>query len=365
MKKRIINVVGARPNFIKIAPLMREMKRSELLEPFLLHTGQHYDYAMSESFFNDLGIPEPDESLGVGSSTQAKQVAMIMDRFDEFTDGYDATAVLVVGDVNSTMACSLVAVKKGMKVIHVEAGIRSRDRSMPEEINRLVTDSVADILFPPSSDAVENLIREGHAPEKIHLVGNIMIDTLLSSKPAVESSKILERLDLKEKEFALVTLHRPSNVDQPDKLENVLNILNDLQKKIKTVFPMHPRTRKMIGSFGMDGMLQTSGNLLVTEPLGYFDFGKLTSSSRFVLTDSGGIQEETTVYGIPCITMRENTERPVTVTEGSNELAGSDRKKIDMLADRIMNGEWKKGGIPKFWDGLTASRIVKTLEEIL
>lgn len=362
---KIVNVVGARPNFVKIAPLMHEMVGSAKIEPFLLHTGQHYDYALSESFFRELEIPEPDEYLGVGSASQAGQVAEIMRRFDRFTDEHRPDAVLVVGDVNSTMACSLVAVKKRIRVIHVEAGIRSRDRSMPEEINRLVTDSVADILMPPSRDAVENLITEGHSKDKIHLVGNIMIDTLLKFRSRVDASEILKSLDLEVGSYALVTIHRPSNVDSPEDLRNVAGILTDLQSRIKTVFPVHPRTRKMFQESGVEREISSCSNLILTEPLGYFDFGKLLASSAFVLTDSGGLQEETTVYGIPCITLRENTERPVTVDIGTNELAGKDRGKVNDLVEKIMEGKWKKGSVPELWDGNTARRITTILEKLL
>ncbi|MBN1339032.1 MAG: UDP-N-acetylglucosamine 2-epimerase (non-hydrolyzing) [Bacteroidales bacterium] len=362
---KVVNVVGARPNFVKIAPLMHEMAGSEKLEPFLLHTGQHYDYAMSESFFKELEIPEPDEYLGVGSASQATQVAEIMRRFDDFTDKYKPGAILVVGDVNSTMACSLVAVKKGIKIIHVEAGIRSRDRSMPEEINRLVTDSLTDLLLPPSQDAVDNLLHEGHPAEKIHLVGNIMIDTLMKFRHRVNGSGILHALGLEPGNFALVTIHRPSNVDSPAGLQNVAGILEDIQSQIKTVFPVHPRTRRMFKEAGMEKMLAGFPNLILAEPLGYFDFGKLVASSAFVVTDSGGIQEETTVYGIPCITLRENTERPITVTLGTNELAGRDRGKVNELVKRILSGNWKKGTVPELWDGKTAARITEILEKYL
>jgi len=362
---RIVNVVGARPNFIKIAPIMHRLAESGIIDPVLLHTGQHYDYEMSESFFKELDIPEPDAYLNVGSGTQAGQVARIMERFDEFTKENNPDAVLVVGDVNSTMACSLVAVKKGIKVIHVEAGIRSRDRGMPEEINRLVTDSVADILMPPSSDAVDNLVNEGHAKEKIHLVGNIMIDTLKKFQQQIHASDILDKFNLEKRDYALVTIHRPSNVDTLESFKNVLNILDDLQSKIITVFPIHPRTKKMAISYGLEKVLEKMPNLIITDPLGYFDFGKLVADSGLVLTDSGGIQEETTVYGIPCITLRKNTERPVTVSEGSNKLAGKSREQVEKFTSQILSDQWKKGHIPKYWDGYTADRIIKVLEKTL
>lgn len=364
-KAKILIIAGARPNFMKIAPIMHAMKKSEKLEPVLVHTGQHYDVKMSDTFFEELNIPRPDISLEVGSDTHARQVARIMERFEPVCDEQKPRAILVVGDVNSTMACSIVAAKKDIKIIHVEAGIRSRDRSMPEEINRMVTDAITDILMPPSQDAVQNLLSEGHAPEKIHLVGNIMIDTLLSSRGLVEQSKILETLGLEEKGFVSLTLHRPSNVDNIENFRKILAALEVIQKELLIVFPIHPRTRKMISEFGLEDYVASMKNLILTEPMGYFDFGKLISSSYFVLTDSGGIQEETTVYGIPCITLRENTERPVTVWEGTNELAGCDTAKIIALAGQIMDNNWKQGRIPEMWDGKTAGRIIEILEKEL
>ena len=362
---KILVIAGARPNFMKIAPIMRAMKASPRLEPILVHTGQHYDVQMSETFFNELQIPTPDISLEVGSDTHARQVARIMERFETVCDEQKPEAILVVGDVNSTMACSIVAAKKDIKIIHVEAGIRSRDRSMPEEINRMVTDAITDILLPPSSDAVENLLAEGHAAGKIHLVGNIMIDTLLSSRALIEKSDILEKLGLKQGGYVSLTLHRPSNVDNIENFRQILAALEVIQREIPIVFPIHPRTRKMITELGLSDYVDSLKNLILSDPLGYFDFGKLISASRFVLTDSGGIQEETTVYGIPCITLRENTERPITVWEGTNELAGCDTQKIVALARDIMDGRWKKGRIPELWDGHAAERIIAVLEKEL
>jgi len=362
---KILIIAGARPNFMKIAPIIHAMRLSEKLEPVLVHTGQHYDVLMSDTFFKELNIPQPDISLEVGSDTHARQVARIMERFEPVCDEYMPKAILVVGDVNSTMACSIVAAKKDIKVIHVEAGIRSRDRSMPEEINRMVTDSITDILMPPSKDAVENLLAEGHKPESIHLVGNIMIDTLLESQEMIKQSGILENLGLSAKSYVTLTLHRPSNVDNIENFRKILAALAFIQKEIPIVFPIHPRTRKMISEFGLEEHVASLKNLILTDPLGYFDFGRLISESRFVLTDSGGIQEETTVYGIPCITLRENTERPVTVWEGSNELAGCDTEKIIILAEKIFKGQWKESHIPELWDGKTAARIIKVLETIL
>jgi UDP-N-acetylglucosamine 2-epimerase (non-hydrolysing) len=329
-----------------------------------VNTGQHYDFLLSEVFIRDFGIPKPDVDFKIGSDTQTKQVARIMCAFEDECDKFEPDLVLVVGDVNSTMACSLVAAKKGIKIIHIEAGIRSRDKDMPEEVNRMVTDAITDYLLPPSVDAVENLKNEGHSDDKIHLVGNVMIDTLLTFQPQIQSSKILEDLGLEEGSYVTLTLHRPSNVDDVTNFSNILAALKEIQKELKIVFPIHPRTKKMVAQFGLQEELDAMPNLILTEPLGYFDFGKLVSKSRIVLTDSGGLQEETTVYGIPCITLRENTERPITITEGTNELAGSDTEKIVSYYKSIMNGDWKKGAIPEFWDGKSAERIVAFINSL-
>jgi len=361
---KVVNIVGARPNFIKIAPLMHAMVSSSVIEPILLHTGQHYDYNMSESFFLELQIPEPDVYLNVGSDTHGKQVATIMRKFDDFCEEHQPDLVVVVGDVNSTMACTLVAAKRHIKVAHIEAGIRSYDRGMPEEVNRIVTDSVADLLLPPSKDAVENLLKEGHTAEQIHLVGNIMIDTLLKNQQKILKSDILQKLSVNPKQYALLTLHRPSNVDDVESLRNIIEALEEIQKRVKIVFPVHPRTKSRIEEFGLLNKINQLENIILTDPLGYFDFGKLVYDAKFVLTDSGGIQEETTVYQIPCITIRENTERPVTVWEGTNKLAGSDKEKIVDFANKIIDGKWKNGAIPELWDGKTAERIVNVFENI-
>jgi len=360
---KIINIVGARPNFIKIAPIMRQMRKSSVIEPILLHTGQHYDIEMSKRFFEELKIPSPDISLEVGSDTHAKQVARIMERFDDVCDSQKPDGILVVGDVNSTMACSLVAAKKGIKIIHVEAGIRSFDRTMPEEINRMVTDAIADLLLPPSRDAVSNLLREGHSENKIHLVGNIMIDTLMDSKSQVMKSEILQQLGVREKKYALVTLHRPSNVDNIIDFKRILLALAAIQERMTLVFPVHPRTRKIMNDPELKAITENMTGMILCDPLGYFDFGKLVSCCGMVITDSGGIQEESTVYGIPCITIRENTERPITLWEGTNELAGTDTEKIINFAGQILDGKWKTGKIPELWDGHTAERIIACIEK--
>ena len=341
---------------------MAQMAKSGVINPVLLHTGQHYDFSMSESFFNELGIPRPDVYLNVGSASHGKQVAMIMQKFDDYCEKHKPDLALVVGDVNSTMACSLVATKRGIKVAHVEAGIRSYDRSMPEEVNRIVTDSVTDYFFPPSTDAVENLLKEGHLEKDIFLVGNIMIDTLKMQETNIDASDILHELSLHPHEYVLLTLHRPSNVDDADTLGNIIRAIEHIQKKKKVIFPVHPRTELRFKEFGMSKKLDGLKNLSRIAPLGYFDFGKLVKNAGFVLTDSGGIQEETTIYGAPCITLRENTERPITVSVGTNELAGSDTDKIIALSEKIFAGNWKKGSVPPLWDGKTSQRIVKIPE---
>lgn len=360
---KIINIVGARPNFIKIAPIMHQMRKSSIIEPILLHTGQHYDIEMSKCFFEELNIPAPDISLEVGSDSHAKQVARIMERFDDVCDEQKPDGILVVGDVNSTMACSLVAAKKNIKIIHVEAGIRSFDREMPEEINRMVTDAITDLLLPPSRDAVNNLLKEGHPSSKIHLVGNIMIDTLLDSQHQIMKSKIFQELGIEDKKYALVTLHRPSNVDNIPDFKRILLALAKIQEHLPIVFPVHPRTRKMLDYPELKSITGTMPELILCDPLGYFDFGRLVAGCRMVITDSGGIQEESTVYGIPCITIRENTERPITVWEGTNELAGTDTAKIIQFAEQILDGKWKSGKIPELWDGHTAERIIACIEK--
>jgi UDP-N-acetylglucosamine 2-epimerase (non-hydrolysing) len=360
---KIINIVGARPNFIKIAPIMLQMRKSSIIEPILLHTGQHYDIEMSKRFFQELNIPSPDISLEVGSDSHAKQVARIMERFDDVCDEQNPDGILVVGDVNSTMACSLVAAKKGIKIIHVEAGIRSFDRSMPEEINRMVTDAIADLLLPPSRDAVDNLLKEGHSAGKIHLVGNIMIDTLMDFQPQIRQSRIIEQLGIEDHNYALVTLHRPSNVDNISDFKRILSALAKIQERLTVVFPVHPRTRKILDDPELKSITGSMQQMILCDPLGYFDFGRLVAGCRMVITDSGGIQEESTVYGIPCITIRENTERPITITEGTNELAGTDTMKIIHFAKQIMDGKWKSGKIPELWDGHTAERIINCIEK--
>ena len=362
---KLVNIVGARPNFMKIAPIMQYLKNHKTIHPILLHTGQHYDAKMSHLFFNELEIPKPDFNLEVGSDTQAKQVAKIMERFDDICIKIKPDAIMVVGDVNSTAACSLVAAKMGIKVIHLEAGLRSYDRTMPEEINRLVTDVLADLLLTPSDDANENLKNEGISEDKIVKVGNIMIDTLFHFLPKAEKSQVLQKLSVNKEEYCLITLHRPSNVDFKDKLNGIIDVIERIQSEIPVVLPMHPRTLKNISEFGLEGKVRSMKNLIVQEPLGYLDFQKLMSNSRFVVTDSGGVQEETTALRIPCITVRDNTERPITVSEGSNELAGTNPEVVLDFALKALKGEWKKSKIPKMWDGNTSERVISAIESKL
>jgi UDP-N-acetylglucosamine 2-epimerase (non-hydrolysing) len=353
----VVCVVGARPNFMKMAPILEALKAHPSIRPFLVHTGQHYDAEMSRVFFDELGMPKPDRDLEVGSDTHGRQTGRIMIAFDDLLQGRDTRLVLVVGDVNSTMACSLVAVKRGIAVAHVEAGLRSRDRGMPEEINRIVTDSVSDLLFATSPDAIENLAAEGVSREKIHLVGNPMIDTLRRHLPAARSRATQARKGLPERGYAVVTLHRPRNVDDPSGLRGILVALQDLARRIPVVFPVHPRTAERIRQTGF----HADGNLHLREPLGYLDFLALMDGARFVLTDSGGIQEETTALGVPCLTLRGNTERPITVTQGTNRLLGEDPATILPAAEPILDGSVSQGRCPELWDGHASERIAAVL----
>lgn len=360
-KLKILNVVGARPNFMKIAPLISEMQKHPEIEATLLHTGQHYDNAMSKLFFDDLALPQPDIYLGIGSHNHGTQTGKIMIEFEKILLGGKPDLVLVVGDVNSTIACGLVAVKQVVQLAHVEAGLRSFDRTMPEEINRVLTDQISDFLFVTEKSGEENLMREGISNEKIFFVGNVMIDTLLSHIERAKSSNILEELALKPKEFAVLTLHRPSNVDQKEQIVAILEGLEQIQQHIKIVFPIHPRSKSRLQEFGLDDVLKAMPQLIVIEPLGYLDFLQLMSQAKFVLTDSGGIQEETTALGIPCLTLRENTERPVTVTQGTNIVTGRDAHKMVAESMKILQGNIKEGRRPDLWDGMAAKRITEIL----
>jgi UDP-N-acetylglucosamine 2-epimerase (non-hydrolysing) len=365
MKLRIVNVVGARPNFMKMAPLMLEYrKHTDRFDPVLVHTGQHYDDNMSKLFFDQLHLPKPDVYLGVGSGTHAEQTAKVMVEMEKLLIAQPADLVVVVGDVNSTMAATIVAAKLCIPAAHVEAGLRSGDRTMPEEVNRLVTDALSDFCFTTSVDADENLRREGVPDKKIYFVGNVMIDTLLRLKEAAMQSEIRQRLDCEGK-FGFVTLHRPSNVDSKEVLTEILSALEVIHRDLPLVFPVHPRTAARMKEFGFWDEVRRWRNLRLTEPLGYLDSLCLLGSATVVLTDSGGVQEETTVLGVPCLTIRHNTERPVTITEGTNTLVGTSHAKIVGEARKILQGEGKQGRVPKFWDGRAAERIVQCLLEHL
>ncbi len=364
-KRKIINIVGARPNLMKIAPIMRAYARHASLDPLLVHTGQHYDGNMSDLFFAQLGIPEPSINLGVGSNSHAGQTADIMRAFEPIVLERRPVAVLVVGDVNSTIACGLVAVKLGVKLIHVEAGLRSFDRTMPEEINRVLTDSISDLLFCTEQSGIDNLVREGIAREKIHFVGNVMIDTLMQHRDKALASAALEDLGLTAKGYAVLTLHRPANVDDATVFGQVLDGLEVIAADMPIVFPIHPRTRDKMTKLGLGQRLAGWKNLRMVDPLGYLDFLKLMSCARLVLTDSGGIQEETTILGVPCLTLRENTERPITAEQGTNRLVGRDPKRIAEAYREIVRGHGRTATIPPLWDGHAAERIVDLLAERL
>ncbi|HEU4714687.1 MAG TPA: UDP-N-acetylglucosamine 2-epimerase (non-hydrolyzing) [Pyrinomonadaceae bacterium] len=363
---KVINVVGARPNFMKVAPIVSAMKaRPAKFQPLVVHTGQHYDAAMSDSFFRDLQLPEPDTHLGVGSGSHAAQTAAVMERFEPVVLQEKPDWVLVVGDVNSTIACALVCVKLGVKVAHVEAGLRSRDRTMPEEINRLLTDQIADLLFTPSPDADANLRAEGIPEERIRFVGNVMIDSLHQNLERARQSTVRRDLGVDDLDYAVMTLHRPSNVDVHGTFAGILSALETITESLPVVFPVHPRTRKTIAELGLSDRVAAMKNLRVIDPLGYLDFLNLYSGSRLVLTDSGGIQEETTALGIPCLTLRENTERPITVEMGTNVVVGTDPAKIVNAANAALNGDPKPTAQqPPLWDGHTSERILDALEEV-
>ena len=361
-KITILNVVGARPNFMKIAPIHRIMKISDIIEPILVHTGQHYDEKMSRIFFEDLGLPVPDVYLGIGSGSHARQTGAIMIEMEKIVLDYKPDLVLVVGDVNSTMAATLVASKLHIPIAHVEAGLRSFDRAMPEEINRMVTDSLADFLFVTEESGRQNLLKEGIPPEKIHFVGNVMIDSLLSHLKKAKKSNIISQLNLDHQPYALLTLHRPSNVDNQETFNGILSALEQIEQKIPIIFPIHPRSRKMLEQFQFGDRIARLKNFNLIDPLGYLDFLSLMEKAKLVLTDSGGIQEETTVLGIPCLTLRKNTERPVTVELGTNVIVGMDKDKIVDESFKILSEQSKKGKIPPLWDGNAARRIVDVLE---
>ena len=356
-------IAGARPNFMKIAPIIKAIdevnKNKSLFEYRLIHTGQHYDRNMSDSFFEQLGIPDPHFNLDVGSGSQAYQTGEIMTRYEKLIVNKPSNLCLVVGDVNSTMACAITAKKLNIDVAHVEGGIRSGDRTMPEEINRIVTDSITDYFFTTSETANSNLLKEGIPDEKIHFVGNTMIDTLLSNINRFRKPEIWDHLRLQSGGFLVVTLHRPSNVDEETQLSKIIYEIATHSREYPIIFPVHPRTRKNLEKIGAD-----YSNLHYTEPLSYLEFNYLVKQSKAVITDSGGITEEATVMGIPCITLRNSTERPETCTIGTNKLIGTNPDAIQPVFDTLFNGRWKKGGIPKLWDGKAATRIVNVLKNI-
>lgn len=356
---RILNICGARPNFMKIAPLMRAYREHPGVEAKLVHTGQHYDAAMSKLFFEELELPEPDVNLHVGSGSHAQQTAAIMQKFEPIVLDFKPDWVVVVGDVNSTVACALVATKLGVKVAHVEAGLRSFDRTMPEEINRVVVDSISDLLLVSEPSGVENLRREGVPEHKIKFVGNVMIDTLLQHRERSKWSTVLGDHGLKPKGYVTVTLHRPSNVDDPASLRRLLGVFEQVGKEMPVVFVVHPRTRGKLDELAKDAPLPAG--LKLVSPLGYLDFMALTDNSFAVMTDSGGIQEETTILGVPCLTLRENTERPVTITQGTNHLVGVDPKNILKTWHAVRNGAMGQMGTPELWDGNAGRRIASEL----
>jgi UDP-N-acetylglucosamine 2-epimerase (non-hydrolysing) len=358
--KKVVHVVGARPNFMKIAPLMEAVRAGGRLQQVLVNTGQHYDENMAGGFFTELGMPRPDRDLGVGSGSHALQTGRVMIGFEEVCVEEKPDLVVVVGDVNSTMAAAIVAAKLVIPVAHVEAGLRSFDHTMPEEVNRLIADRLSNLLFTPSADADENLRKEGVPDDRIHRVGNIMIDTLLRHLPLAKLDRVRDRIDVTESAYAVLTLHRPSNVDDVEVLQGILGAVREVARDMPVVFPVHPRTRsRLAGTEAVD-----MPGLILTDPLGYIDFLSLTAHARIVLTDSGGLQEESTALGIPCLTLRTNTERPVTITHGTNQLVGIDR-------DAIIAGYHKalsqpvNGNRPPLWDGRTAPRIVDVLHQYL
>jgi UDP-N-acetylglucosamine 2-epimerase (non-hydrolysing) len=358
---RLLLVVGARPNFMKIAPIVRELGRfPDRFAPTLVHTGQHYDAAMSEVFFTELGLPRPDVDLGVGSGSHAQQTAAIMAAFEPVVLEKSPDMVLVVGDVNSTIACALVAAKLGVRVAHVEAGLRSFDRTMPEEINRVLTDQISDLLFITESSAAENLRREGVPADRVHFTGNVMIDTLLAHAAEARRREVASRYGVGPRSYAVLTLHRPSNVDQDGTFSGLMGALSEIGRELPIFFPVHPRTRPALQRSPLAAQMIEAGALRLLEPLGYLDFLGLVTESAVVLTDSGGIQEETTVLGVPCVTLRTSTERPVTIASGTNILAGTDPRRIveAFRTARARSGETRT---PQYWDGRAAERIVEIL----
>ena len=362
---KIANIVGARPNFMKVAPIHRRMQRAAEFDPILIHTGQHYDEKMSKTFFVDLEMPEPDVYLGVGSGSHAEQTAAVLVKMEKILIEHKPDLLLVVGDVNSTIAASMAASKLHIPIAHVEAGLRSFDRSMPEEINRLLTDAIADYLFVTEQSGIDNLKAEGVADDKVFFVGNCMIDSLVEHLDKASKLQTLQHYNLTPKSYAVATLHRPSNVDNKEVLENIFSTLDVIQKDMPIIFPIHPRTRKMLANFGLDQRIEAMSNIILTDPLGYLPFLQLMSQSQLIVTDSGGIQEETTFLQIPCLTLRENTERPATVDLGTNQLVGMEPDRILAGYNTAMNSSFEKAVIPPLWDGAASQRIIEKISDLL
>lgn len=360
---KVIAVAGARPNFMKIAPLMRVLRQTPGVETLLVHTGQHYDEKMSQLFFDELHIPKPDLNLEIGSGSVSASMAKILLAFEPVLQKERPDLVIVVGDVTSTIACAFAAVQMQIPVAHVEAGLRSFDREMPEEINRILTDSISSFLFVTEQSGLDNLRNEGVPEEKVFLVGNVMIDTLLANKAKSDESTILSQLELQPQGYALLTLHRPSNVDLKEVFLRIFDAVADVARRMPVIFPVHPRTRNRIAQFGIEDRIAALPNLKLTEPLGYLDFLKLTAEAKVVLTDSGGVQEETTILNVPCITLRENTERPVTISQGTNVLVGTDTNKILAATNAVLSRPKSTARQPELWDGRAAERIVQILVE--
>lgn len=352
-------IAAARPNFMKVAPLLHALSATDWCRPVLVHTGQHYDFNMSDAFFQDLGLPEPDFHLGIGSGSHAEQTAGVMVAYEKVLIESNPDWIVVVGDVNSTIACTLAAKKLCLRVAHLEAGLRSRDWNMPEEINRMVTDSIADVLWTPSRDGDENLLAEGVAPERISFVGNIMIDSYELLRDRIEAESTRSEFNLAPHSYGVVTLHRPSNVDNRETLNTLVETLTSAAQDIPLVFALHPRTRKNLENFGLYEALAETPSIHLSEPLSYIRFMGLVREAKLVITDSGGIQEETTYLGIPCLTLRDTTERPVTITEGTNRLATTDD--LAAMIDTVIAGKWPKGKIPELWDGKAASRVAEDI----